>query len=393
MKDKKYFLGLLVVVTVFVIYEINRPIPLNWEATYHQKHQRPFGTYALHELLKEEPTQLKSVFKTNYELIVNDSIDDHLLILANTFAPGKSDALALFKYVESGKTVMVHALNYQGVLADSLGIVVSETLGLNVPGKIERVLTATSKASIRFKDEDRERPLSEIAMSANFFEHNESAEVLATNENNEAVLLRYAYGEGQLILSTTPLLLTNYFILQAREEYIAAKMMSFFPENSPILHNEYYAIGNLESETPLRILLREEALRAATYLSLVTGLLFLVFKSKREQRPIPEIQPLRNTSLDFAHTLGRLYYRQFNHQKLALKRLMYWKEYVHRHFLLALNDWDVKLMNELIHKSGKPKENIHALFLLFEKVEKKELIKKEELLELEKQLNKFYGKE
>lgn len=393
MTDKKYFLGLLVVVIVFVVYEINRPVPINWETSYHHLHTRPFGSYALHQLMKEEPVSLQATFKTNFELIVNDSIEAHLLIMANTFTTTDQDAETLLNYVASGKTVMIHALNYQGALADSLNLKVSEKLSFSLASDIEKMLVDPPKNAILFKGEDEAEQISEIAMTVNFIEYQEPAEVLATNQYKEAVLLGYEIGKGKLLVSTTPLLLTNYFILQARKAMTAEKLMGFFPQGEAILHNEFYEMGNMEESTPLRILLREDALRSATYLAMFTGLLFLVFKSKREQRAIPIISPLRNTSLEFAQTLGQLYYRQLNHQKLAHKRLLFWKDYVYRHFLIPLSHWQDEHMNELAHKSGKPKENIQALFLLFEKVDQKGMISKEELLELEKQLNTFYGKE
>ncbi len=393
MTDKKYFLGLFVVLLIFVIYEINRPVPIDWESSYHHAHTQPFGSYVLHQLMQEEPVNLQSAFKTNYELITHDRIEAHLLIMANTFTTTKQDTHALLNYVSSGKTVMIHAFNYQGALADSLSLGVSERLRFNLPSEIEKVLVNTPKESILFENEEEALPISELAMTGHFSEYQKSAEVLATNQNKEAVLLRYAFGEGKLLVSTTPLLLTNYFILHANNASIAEKLMNYFPEGETILHNEFYEMGSMEQSTPLRVLLREDALRSATYLAMFTGLLFLLFQSKREQRPIPVIAPLRNTSLEFAQTLGQLYYRQFNHQKLAYKRLLFWKEYVHCHFLVQIGQWKQGQINELTHKSGRPKENIQALFLLFEKVDQQEQISKEELLELEKQLNTFYGKE
>lgn len=106
---------------------------------------------------------------------------------------------------------------------------------------------------------------------------------------------------------------------------------------------------------------------------------------------IPVMTPLSNLTLEFVHTLGRLYYRQSNHVKLSAKRVLYWKEYIRTHYNLNTQELDQSFINELVNKSGKDENLIESLVRVAKQIEKGQGMANEQLLHFEKDLNEFYG--
>jgi hypothetical protein len=136
--------------------------------------------------------------------------------------------------------------------------------------------------------------------------------------------------------------------------------------------------------------LKQPALRAAYIVTLLAMVLFIIFYGKRIQRIIPIVNPLRNSSLDFANTLGQLYYKQRNHKNLADKRLRYWLNYVHTHYRLNTDQLDEAFINDLKAHSGVSQKTIKALTGLAQNQKKNKAWSAQDMLFLEKQLHQFY---
>ena len=396
MKDKKYIIFLVAVIALYVVFEMRQPKSLDWTTTYHHQHKIPFGTFATHQLWPDlfDGQSAAHAFKTVYELADND-ISSNLLLLGDEVNVDRNDLNALLDHVNKGNTVLVSALKMNG-LADSLGFTMvnrDPALTLNFEA-IQASLTGTLNERIMLNlsnGEQRAFEFSVVATTAYFDRIEDGFEVLAVNQENRPVLMKYTGLEGNLYLSSMPLSFTNYFVLNRQTSDFASAVLSLFPESQTVLHNEYYQLGRLESQSPLRVLLRNPSLRWAIFILLVTLLVFLVFDSRRKQRAIPLVRPLSNLSIEFAKTLGRLYYRQKDHLKLAQKRVSYWKDYVRRHYHLKTDLLSPGFVKELANKSGQEEKSINTLLKSLERVEAGEQISESELMEIEKRLNQFYG--
>ena len=116
MKDKKYVIFLVAIIVLYVFYELQKPKQLNWTSTYHVNHSIPFGALATHDLMKDlfDDQALTSAYKTVYELVNEDSIQDNLLIIADGVGMDPNDVNALLKYVDGGGTAMISARNFGG---------------------------------------------------------------------------------------------------------------------------------------------------------------------------------------------------------------------------------------------------------------------------------------
>ncbi len=399
MKDKKYVIFLVAVIAMYVFYELQKPKQLNWTATYHANHSLPFGAKATHDLAKDLFTNqaFTSEYRTVYELVEEAEIEANLLVIADGMGMDDNDVDALFTYLDSGATVMISAREFSRPLSDTLDFEVfvkNPALAYDFKA-IQEALAGEANETVSLalgSVEARDYSFPIIATTSFFSKMDkEKFEVLATNENGKPVLIGSKTLEGQLYISTMPLAFTNYFVLDEKTTEFASALLSLFPKEQPLIHNEYYQLGRLEAQTPLRVILSNSSLKWAFFILLFTLLIFVFFESKRRQRIIPLITPLKNMSIEFVETLGRLYYRQSDHRKLAEKRVHYWKDFVRVHYNLRTDQFDERFAKDLSNKSGQSIKSINVLLEFIKRVEAGIEINEGELMEIEKRLTAFYG--
>ena len=394
--DKKFIFALLGLLIIYVWYELKKPQPEDWTITYHHESTEPFGAKAFQELMDPMfDDTIEHEFKTLFELIKEDSVDQNMFILANGIGLSKEETELLLEQVASGRTIFLSAFGYGGKLADTFDLKseFQDVLGIMPAEEIEKALGGESKRTITLEWGMEKKEFTYPALGAtNFFEEidEDQLEVLATNDEGFPVLIKYE-NRGQLIMSTMPLSFTNYFSLLEETSAFTEAQLKLIPQDEPILRNQYYHLGRLESSSPLRVLLANASLRWATFILLIGILLFFVFQSKRQQRIIPIVTPLANLTLEFVRTLGRLYYRQSDHANLSKKRVLYWKEFVRTHYNLNTEHLNDDLKDELERKSGKEKTTIDTLVNFVKAIENEQAISDESLLLFEKKLNEFYG--
>lgn len=399
MKDKKYVIFLVALIALYVVSEMRKSGEVNWSSTYHEEHKIPFGAFAMHDLMSDMFDQAppKSEYRTLYELAQEGSSEVNPLIIADGVAMDNNDFNALMKHIDAGGTALISARNILGPLADSLGFMVRmedaelaydfRAIQEALSGQLEETITL----SLPHRD-SQEFSYSTVATTSYFSQiKEENFDVLAVNATNSPVLISYKGLIGNLYISTMPLAFTNYFILGEETSEFASVMLSLFPRDEMIVHNEYYQLGRREVQSPLRVILSNPSLKWGFFILLFTVFIFMFFESKRRQRIIPLITPLKNMSIEFVETLGRLYYRQKDHRKLAVKRVQYWKDYVRGHFNLKTDHFDERFNTDLASKSGQPLKSIKALMEMVKRIEQGSVISEDELMKLEKSLNSFYG--
>ena len=118
----------------------------------------------------------------------------------------------------------------------------------------------------------------------------------------------------------------------------------------------------------------------------------MIFKGRRDQRIIPVIKPLANTTLEFINTVGNLYYKQSNHKNIADKKIMYFMDYVRAKYSLRTLNLNDELISQLSEKSYVDKSEINKMIELINVVSISETIKQATLIELNNLIENFYTK-
>ena len=134
-----------------------------------------------------------------------------------------------------------------------------------------------------------------------------------------------------------------------------------------------------------------EPLRWAYYITIFSILIFMFFEMKRRQRIIPNIKPLGNSTLDFVSTIGNLYLQSGDHKNVAEKKIHFILEQIRTKYLVNTSVLDERFISALARKAGKDEQEIRGLVQMIIEVRSKERISAEELIGLNKSIEKFSG--
>jgi hypothetical protein len=107
-------------------------------------------------------------------------------------------------------------------------------------------------------------------------------------------------------------------------------------------------------ETTSNALWQYESTRLGLYLTFFVAVVYILFQMKRRQRIVPIITPLRNDSVSFVETVGRLYYNTGNNMNLAEKMVTQYLEWVRMNCYLNTNRLNDEFVQQLAMKTGKP---------------------------------------
>jgi len=172
--------------------------------------------------------------------------------------------------------------------------------------------------------------------------------------------LRYKIGEGHLTLHAAPLVLSNYFLLQDGNEQYLTAIWQTLPRNINRIYWQDYFERNTEVSS-WSILWRYPATRYALLLAIGALLMYVLFEIKRKQRIIPIIPPLKNDSVSFVETVGRLYYNKGDHTNLSEKMVQQFLEWVRTHYFVNTNLINENFIAQLTIKSGQPEPVVRGL--------------------------------
>ena len=140
--------------------------------------------------------------------------------------------------------------------------------------------------------------------------------------------LSVPYGKGEVIFVSSPLLFTNYGMLEGNTFVYIFRLMSYLAD-LPVYRTEAYVKTDamlVAEQSPFREFIKRPPLRWALYLALLGVVLFMIFTARRRQRVIPIMSKPANRSLEFIQLIGTLYYQRKDHVDLVRKKFKLFAE-------------------------------------------------------------------
>src|SRR5690606_6368428 len=130
-------------------------------------------------------------------------------------------------------------------------------------------------------------------------------------------------GEGQFLLTSTPLAFTNAALVGAGDAvaYVSG-VLGYLPQQ-PVLWDDYYKPFRASARTPLRVVLQSPSLRWAYGLVVVGTVLFVLVRGRRWQRRVPGAGPPPDALVGFVETVGRLYWQEGDRRALVERKRRY----------------------------------------------------------------------
>lgn len=388
-KDWKYILYLSAFIGIYVAVQLLSPKNHNWSISLSHQDKDPYGTFVLHELVPDLFDSIELTNQTMYEMFEKKVENTALLSLATSMNMAKEDTESLLQFVARGNTVFLSAHYFDGKLADTLNLSTNDYLFGN-----SGIMDQRDSMTLRLTNPSFDTLIGYKYRRDNVHNYFNAYDSLRTtvigrNDLDEPVTLHIAIGKGSLIVNSTPLAFTNINMLQGENHNFVSLTLSYLSQKK-LVWTEFYHLGRMEAGTPLRFILTQEPLTWAYYITIISILLLLLFESKRKQRIIPIIPPVGNTTLEFASTIGNLYYQQGDHKNLAEKKIVFFFDTLRSSYYL-----DASALTNISHvarKTGNDEKSTSILFNNIQNIQKKEQISQEELIALNKQIEDFIRK-
>lgn len=355
-----YFVIIAIILIIAAVLYAQLPKKMDWEPTFEKNRETPFGAKLVYQ-------NLQSIFSKSKIIPVNQRIykqfDDkkisntNYIFICKRFDLDDLDMRTLLNYVSQGNNVFISTedLNYN--LQDTLGFYYNIDMRMSVFKKND--VNAKAEYSHTFvnphfgknniyKFKNMVFP-SEISIVDTF-----AFKVLAVDNQKRPVFISTHYGNGNLYLHAYPYGLSNYYLLYKNNDAYISKCLSVLP-NSTTYWDEYYKRDHkneVASISPIKFILSTPSLKWAWFLLLISTLIYVLFRVKRQQRIMPVIKPFENSSLKFIKTIGRLYFNKGDHQDIVKKQISYWFEFIRSRLFISTATLDKHFVHAVSEKSG-----------------------------------------
>lgn len=392
--EKRILWGLGLLILVLSALEAMVPAPTDWSPSYSRYHRKPFGAQLVFEQLpdlfpevRSSTEAVHSIERMRYPEDVYDAPVNHLFI-NDRFTPDVNSAEQLLVQVSWGDALFVAADDIYGPLADSLHLGMDQKPwdAADTISDIRFVGVATNG------DQRMAEGVYRYARGfpGSYFTAYDTSRtrVIAVDGSAHPVLLEMTWGEGRIVLCSAPMALTNYHLLKDRNATFMAGAFSVLPPRT-VIWDEAYKAGRMESQTPMRYILSQPALRWAWFLALGLVVLYMVVHVRRQQRAIPIVAPPRNATRDLMHTIGRLYWHKGDHTDLARKMIAHFKEDIRQRTYLRSFAYDAATTAHLAAKTGLDIEATQQRLNAIAQREHAARISETDLLALSTELHEF----
>jgi hypothetical protein len=180
-------------------------------------------------------------------------------------------------------------------------------------------------------------------------------------------------GKGNLYLHSTPIVFTNYFMIDPdRAEYAAIVLSHLKGKN--FIWDDFsklpFSVNHNEYNSPLYFILQQPSLKYAWWMILATIIIFVIFGMSRKQKVIPVIESKTNTSLEFATMISALHYQNGNHLDIAQKKMKYFLYFIRTRYGIHSSTFTQSIVPVLTSRSKVNETQVQHLFERWVVIEK-----------------------
>lgn len=348
---------------LLTVIDAMKPKPVDWTPTFSARDKIPLGLYVLDaeapELFKGD--SIAKFWKTPYEYFdpqYNYNTKDYntkgtFIEISGVNMLDQESVKELMYFAGHGNTVMLSMSSFPDKLLDTLAI----------EEKFQNLLV--DSVQVAMAGNLRDRYWFGNGGSAGYFTglpENDSIKVLGyqvTGLNDLPNFIEAKFGNGRFLLHTQPAAFANYYLLKDDYYNYAQQVLSFVPRGTVYWRNEYANSQYFKDPgSRLRYILSQPGLKWAWRLGLWSLFIFILFNGRRRQRVVPPIAPVKNTTVDFAKTIGNLYYHEGDHHTIIDKKIIYFLEHIRTEYLIDTAQLDEAFIQKLQIKTGKPEEDI-----------------------------------
>lgn len=392
-----YIAGGAVLLILVMLLMANRTRRLDERITLRQKDKIPYGTAVAKHLLPTLFPQAQIYTEARYPGSWDDidpvGSNQAVILIADYFNADEEELKHMTRFVSNGNIVYIIAR----ALSD-------EAAGFfNIRSGSDAIFFQQDADSLQVK---LNKPPFAIDTFFVYPGKKYDGRFYQTDKRNTALLgqgssggvnfVQLNKGRGHFYLHASPLAFSNYFILHKQNVAYYQQALSVIPPNTKaVLWNEYFLQkrskpSGKEGSNWLGALFKVPAFKWGLLTAILFLLLFLLLEMRRKQRMIPPHDKLKNDSLLFVKTLGRLYHDRGDHRNLAEKMGAYFLEHVRSTYKIATHILDDDFIRTLHRKSGYSETEIKNIITEIEQLKARPDIDEERLAHFYIQLELFY---
>ena len=425
-KNSKTYLYLIFsVVSLLLLLEVITPQPLSWEESYTSSDKIPYGAYVLYDQLDElfdEEVESVNVDPVSFLKNHKEETNANYIFINNYLGFDATEMRYLMEFAERGNKVFVSTQTVIGALGDSLKLasnldysyyqVDTVRVRLNNPLFENRSYIYQKGSSYRHfvsYDTTRTTVLGEVLpfepvkgyLKKIFGEHlatdhdsirsimEKAVEKSKSRQVPQANFIELKVGDGAIYYHLNPIAFTNYYVLQQGKEQYVSEVFSYL-NNGPVYFDDYGKSGRRVVSSPMRFILTNAALKWSWYISLGTILMYFIFKSKREQRAIPVISPLENSTVEFTKTIGNLYFQTGDISGIIHKKINFFLQKLRSKYFVNTEKMDAIFIQRLSDKTGVSQEQTKDIIDYITHLRSKPVHSDYELKQLNKKIDAFF---
>ncbi|PPK95005.1 uncharacterized protein DUF4350 [Nonlabens xylanidelens] len=424
-KSKIYLYIIFGVVAILLFLELITPQPLSWEESYTSGDKIPFGAYILYD-------QLDDLFEDDVESIKIDPVsflkehedveNANYIFINNYLGFDRTELRYLMEFAERGNKVFVSTESVTGALGDSLKVDSNRfysyyeqdtvRVRLNNPVFENRSYIYQKGSSYRHftsYDTTRTTVLGEVLpfepvkgylkniLGEDFGDQADSTKTIIekaiekskSRQVPQANFIELKVGDGAIYYHLNPIAFTNYYMLEEGKKQYVTEMFSYL-NDGPVYFDDYGKSGRRVVASPMRFILTNGALKWAWYITLGTILLYFIFKAKREQRAIPVVKPLANSTVEFTKTIGNLYYQSGDVSGIINKKINFFLEKLRTKYFVNTQQLDDVFIKRLAVKAGVSHDQTQEIIEYINHLRSKPVHSEHELKQLNKRIDAFF---
>lgn len=402
MKTSNHILLITYILTSFLLTGCKKT---NWYENYRESSKEPFGTYIIRNEVSglfnnNEVIYLKKNIFDYFDHTYYDNEADYANYICIKAYANKLDKVSinrLLEFVDAGNHAFL-SLNYFN--DDLRSILDFETENLDIDSLSIKSLKALKGDLFLYQKNDKFKS-QEYSFDRNirknyFSKFNSKNTTVLGSQNVNGIkypnFIKIKHGNGAVYLHTQPITFTNYFLLKNNKTY-TENVFSFLPDNTIIWDPQIRKRKNSnqkENKSVFKFFWKHNSLKWSLYVAFLGLLLFLIFNAKRKQRTIPPIEKLKNSTVDFTHTIANLYLKEDNHKNLATKKIMYFLERIRTKYLLNTQQLNSDFIEKLASKSGNKLSTTKYLINTIIAIDKKSECTQDELMRLNTLIENFF---
>lgn len=423
--------GILLATAAVAVYLLSEK-RYNWNENYKESAIYPYGASLLKGMLKHRAGDRENFIEVNDENdLPLDSIEWEekgcYVYIGREYYATEDNVDALFRFVENGNSAFIasHTFNYR--LLDACFLDIDGTRFIetdddddiydwDAPADVVLSKVNDTTANLLLYDDVGTRLSITYLKSqepANKVWHffNEDLElnrgddfdIFGELEDHGPNFIRFRYGEGYFYLHCNPLAFSNLvlgtdsgfaYAASAFDGVLEEKIVwDSFNRDFRFEENSYTPPRNQHEDGFLKFILSERSLRNAWFIVLTLAIAYLIFGARRVQKPIPVIHPHRNTSIDFAETMGAMYRMEGEHAKLSDLKMRLFKAHIRDRYTIRTKDLHLdtnSFIARLSERSNVDQQTIRDIFEIYQIIEGRNDPEGHKLVRLHNAIEKFH---